>query len=403
MNHSIFDRQERLREQQHRERALPLERALGGEEIRQGPGVFHRRVQLLGGHLCHGPFPLARAHIRPLTPGLPEVAGKRALYLDTETTGRAGGSGTYAFMVGLAHFEGEQLRLEQLIMRTPSEEKALLQYLVERLEQSDCLVTFNGKSFDIPLLQTRLVMNRLRYDLEEMHHLDLLPVSRRLWSNALENCKLETLETQILGLPRQGDVPGWMVPQLFFRFLQTGDARGLAQVAEHNRRDLLTMVGLVAGLWGYAEEPLQWNNRFRQQPQYLHLEDLALAQQLYRQRRFEEAEILLSRVWGYWESLQHPAQPALRQSGTLLARLRRRLGQTREAQQIWELLAERFPADPELLEQVAKQQEHLCGDWSCALDWVERALNLKPLAKGRRQRLVYRRQRLQRRLAAAQA
>jgi len=393
-----FERLEQMRHQQEKQRAVPMERALGGEEVKHGCGVFHRRSQALEGHLSHGPFPLARAQQRPLSPWLPGIEGTRMLYLDTETTGLAGGSGTYAFMVGLAFFEGGQLRVEQLIMRSHCEEKAMLQYLIERLENCDGLVTFNGKTFDIPLLQTRLIMNRLRYDLEDLPHLDLLPVARRLWSQALDNCKLETLETQILGLPRQGDVPGWMVPQLFFRYLQTGDARGLAQVAEHNRRDILTMVGLVAGLWGYVDHPHDWNQRFQQNPAILHLEDLALAQQLFRQRRFDQAQFLLERCYGHWEALASAPLPPLRQSGTLLARLRRRLGDPHAAQAIWHKLAECFPQDPELLEQVAKQQEHLHRDWPAALDWVERALRIKPLAVTRRQRLHYRRDRLQRRM-----
>ncbi|MFN8609980.1 MAG: ribonuclease H-like domain-containing protein [Vulcanimicrobiota bacterium] len=392
-----FERLEQMRHQQEKQRAVPVERALGGEAVNRQAGVFHRRHQELDATLSHGPFPLGRAQLRPLNHWLPELEGSRMLYLDTETTGLAGGSGTYAFLIGLAFFEGSRLRVEQLIMRSHNEEKAMLQYLIERLEQCDGLVTFNGKSFDIPLLQTRLIMNRLRYDLEELPHLDLLPVARRLWSGALENCKLETLETRILGLPRQGDVPGWMVPQIFFRYLQTGCARGLAQVAEHNRRDVLTMVGLVAGLWGYVDEPQDWSQRFQQCPQLLHLEDVALAQQLFRGRRFEEARQLLERSFAYWQA-QAPAPP-LRQCGTLLARLRRRLGEPGRAQEIWSQLAERFPQDPELLEQVAKQQEHVHKNWASALDWVERALRIKPLAPTRIRRLNYRRDRLQRRLS----
>ncbi len=387
-----FERLEQMRHNQEKQRAVPLDRALGGEEVRCAGGVFHRRYQCLDGSLSHGPFPLKRSGLRPLSHWLPEVEGTRMLYLDTETTGLAGGSGTYAFMIGLAYFEKDQLRVEQLIMRSHCEEKAMLQYLIERLEDSDGLVTFNGKSFDIPLLQTRLIMNRLRYDLEELPHLDLLPVSRRLWAQALENCKLETLETEILGLPRQGDVPGWMVPQIFFRYLQTGCARGLAQVAEHNRRDILTMVGLVAGLWGYVDEPHDWSQRFRQDARLLHLEDLALAQQLFRQRRFEESRSLLERCYGQFQGVP------LRQCGTLLARLRRRAGEVAAAQEIWQSLAECFPQDPELLEQVAKQQEHVQRDWACALDWVERALRIQPLAPTRARRLHYRRDRLQRRM-----
>lgn len=387
-----FERLEQMRHQQEKQRAVPMDRALGGEEVRRGSGVFHRRHQCLDGHLSHGPFPLQRSQLRTLSHWLPEVAGNRMLYLDTETTGLAGGSGTYAFMVGIAFFEKGQLRVEQLIMRSHCEEKAMLQYLIERLEDCDGLITFNGKTFDIPLLQTRLIMNRLRYDLEELPHLDLLPVSRRLWSHALENCKLETLETEILGLPRQGDVPGWMVPQIFFRYLQTGCARGLAQVAEHNRRDILTMVGLVAGLWGYVDEPHDWTQRFRQDARLLHLEDLALGQQLFRQRRFEESRTLLERCYGHFQGAP------LRQCGTLLARLRRRSGEVAAAQEIWQRLAESFPQDPELLEQVAKQQEHVQRDWACALDWVERALRIKPMAPTRVKRLHYRRDRLQRRM-----
>lgn len=399
MNEEL-DRLERLREQQQRQRAVPLERALGGGPIEFGSGVFYRRGQQLDGHLCHGPFRLAQAATQ-LTGcssllGVPDLDLTRALYLDTETTGLAGGSGTYAFLIGLAYFENGQLHVEQLLMRQHCEEKAMLQYLIQRLEAAECLVTFNGKSFDAPLLQTRLMMNRLRYCMDDLPHLDLLPISRRLWAQALENCRLETLERELLGLPRTGDIPGFMIPQLFFRFLQNGCARGLAQVAEHNRRDMLAMVALVAGLTGYVRQPLEWTRRFRQHAPLLHLEDLALAQQLFRRHRFEEAGHLLERVWAYWT--EQPASPALRLAGMLLARLHRRAGRSAQASAVWGRMAEWFPHDPEILEQVAKGQEHLVGDWSAALGWVQRALGLERLSVGRERSLLHRRERLQRRL-----
>jgi uncharacterized protein len=399
-----FDRWERLREQQQRQRAVPLEQALGGGPVEFGKGVFYRRGQDLDGHLCHGPFSLAQAATRLAQSagflGISDVDLSRALYLDTETTGLAGGSGTYAFLIGLAYFEDGKLRVEQLLMRQHCEEKAMLHYLVERLEAAECLVTFNGKSFDGPLLQTRLMMNRLRFSIEDMPHLDLLPIARPLWSNAFENCRLETLERELLGLPRQGDIPGFMIPQLFFRFLQNGCARGLAQVAEHNRRDMLAMVALVAGLIGYARQPLQWQHRFRQHAPLLHLEDLALAQQLYRRHRFEEAGELLERVWSFWQ--EQPVSPALRLAGMLLARLHRRSGRPLQASAMWRKMAEWFPQDPEILEQVAKGQEHLVGDWSAALGWVQRALGLERLSVGRERSLLRRRERLQRRLDKSQ-
>ncbi len=367
---------------------------LGGEVVCSSVGSFHLRRQSFPCSFGHGPFPLERAKAQLLDPWLGQEC-RRPLYLDTETTGLAGGSGTYAFLIGLAYFEGDQLQVEQLLMREHCEEKALLSYLLERVEQSDSLVTFNGKSFDIPLLQTRLVMNRLRYDLEEVPHLDLLPVSRRLWSLALENCRLETLEEQILGLPRVGDVPGWMVPQLYFRFLECGDARGLAQVAEHNRRDVLTMLGLMSGLGPYLQSPLDRSQRFCQRPQVLTLEDLALGNQAFRQRRFDEALALLERSW---QELRG-ASSGKRLCGGLLARTLRRLGRVQQSQQTWRDLALHFPSDPEVLEQVAKQHEHVAKDYSGALHWVDKALELKRLPGGRRKRLTHRRRRLLRKLA----
>lgn len=383
-----------------------MEQALGGAPVQHGNGTFFRRHQDLAPDLCHGPFPLAGA-ARTVTADGWELLGlkqwaeldlSRAVYLDTETTGLAGGSGTYAFLVGLAYFQGGTLRVEQLVMRQHCEEKSMLGYLAERLADASCLVTFNGKSFDAPLLQTRLMMNRLRFSLDDMDHLDLLPISRRLWGGAFENCRLETLERELLGLPRHGDVPGFMIPQLFFKYLQTGCARGLAQVAEHNRRDVLTMVGLVAGLGSYAETPLQWEGRFRDHPPLLHSEDLSLAQQLFRRRRFDEAAQLLERVWGYNQAREAAPCPPLRSSGMLLARLHRRQGRPERARELWDFMAERFPADPEILEQVAKHKEHGLGDHGAALDWTLRALRGERLTAGRRKALLRRQERLQRRL-----
>lgn len=387
-----FERLERLRAENQNRRALPLEQALGGHEFQGDGGVFHLRCQTLDGRLCHGPFSLDSS-----LQAAAAMVGRAPLFLDTETTGLAGGTGTYAFMVGIAFFESGHLHIEQLIMRSHCEEKAMLKYLVSRLQAADCLVTFNGKTFDAPLLQTRLIMNRLRFDLEEMPHLDLLPPARRLWSLGLENCKLETLETEILGLPRQGDVPGWMVPQLFFRYLQDGCARGLAQVAEHNRRDILAMVGLLGGLAGYFDDPLQTHRRFRQDPTMVHLEDLALGLHFFRQRRFDVSGSLLQRAWDFLSS--GTATPALRRAGSLLARLRRRQGQREQAQELWQALADRFPLDPEILEQIAKQQEHLARNWPQALHWVDRALSLDRLSRGRRKRLLLRRRRLELKIA----
>ncbi|CAN0467524.1 unnamed protein product, partial [Phaeothamnion confervicola] len=181
-----------------------LEQVLGGEIRENSSGKFFFRQQRLCVTLRHGPRPLAEAlelpgaELASMDPRLSDFDPRKALYIDTETTGLSGGTGTYAFLVGLAYFcdEGRELIVEQLMMREHCEEKAMLEYLRERVEKSEGLVSFNGKSFDGPLLDTRFCLNRQRMRLEDETHLDLLPLSRRLWSKALPDCRLETLERE---------------------------------------------------------------------------------------------------------------------------------------------------------------------------------------------------------------
>lgn len=375
-----------------------LERILGGESTLG----FHRRQQQLGWELAHGPFPMREAVEFPLqwltrwSPELRDFDPREALYLDTETTGLAGGSGTYAFLIGLAWFDSASCKLviEQLTMREHSEEKAMLGYLRERVARASGLVTFNGKSFDVPLLATRFAMNRLTSDLEGLPHLDLLHVSRRLWVQALPDCRLETLESELLGLPRQGDIPGWLVPQLYFRFLQTGDPRGIAQIAEHNRRDMLTMVGLISGLKGYLEDPVCPSKRFRAELRAC--EDLNLGRWFFRLRQFDVAVELCERA------LVHVHDPRQRrQACLLLARMRSRLHGPQAAFELWERMLGWDSEDYTALEEMAKHYEHRLQDPAHALGLVERALKCQLLTPGRRRRLFGRRDRLQQRIAKA--
>lgn len=373
-------------------RPRTLETALGGIEVTNSAGSFFLRRQRLPRTMCYGPRPLDEAprFPRPWLErlGLAELEPERVMYLDTETTGLAGGSGTYAFMIGLAWFDEEFLHLEQLIMREHAEEKAVLLHLQERLEATTGLVTFNGKTFDAQLLQTRFMMNRKRVTLDEVPHLDLLHLSRRLWGGGLQDCRLETLECEILGLPRQDDVPGWLVPQIYFRFLKNGDARGLAQVAEHNRRDVLAMVGLTALAGLYLADPLaqalapctdvglgRW---------LMDLGDQALARQL------------LERAVG-----QPLARPLRRQARLRLATMLSRAGERDRAVDLWGQLLEEHPADADAAEEMAKHLEHKVRDLSGALTLVETVLAVRTLSESRRKRFVVRWERLRGKLGSS--
>ncbi len=174
---------------------------------------------------------------------LPEAS--RLVYLDTETTGLAGGAGTCAFLIGIGMVEGAQFVVRQFFLREYTEEKAALAALAEALDGRDGLVTFNGKTFDVPLLETRYTLARLRAPFSRLLHLDLLHPARRLWKLRLENCQLTNLERHVLGIAREGDVPGSEIPGIYFDYLRTGDARGLQPVFFHNALDIISMAALA--------------------------------------------------------------------------------------------------------------------------------------------------------------
>ncbi len=215
-------------------------------------GVVHVAEQWLDEDAHHGRAPLAEAldvegalvAALALQPGLAGVDFQRMLFLDTETTGLAGGTGTVPFLVGLAWFEGRRLRVHQLFLRRMGEETPILRVLAERMAASSCLVTFNGKSFDWPLLRTRFILNRVPVP-PELPHLDLLHCARRVFKYRGSGTRLVHLEQQVLDYHRVGDVDGSLIPELYFRFLRDGDGSSLTPVLEHNAKDLLLLAAML--------------------------------------------------------------------------------------------------------------------------------------------------------------
>ena len=167
-------------------------------------------------------------------------------FLDAETTGLARGTGTYGFLLGAARYEADSFQVRQFFLRDPTEEPAQLAALQSYLSSCTALVTFNGKTFDLPLLRTRYIVNGLGFPFAHLPHLDLLSLARRLWRSGLPSRSLGTLEREILRVPRTAeDVPGWMIPELYFDYLDDRDARPLAGVFYHNAVDVLSMAALL--------------------------------------------------------------------------------------------------------------------------------------------------------------
>jgi uncharacterized protein YprB with RNaseH-like and TPR domain len=189
--------------------------------------------------------------------GVPEPLDRdpRALlFVDLETTGLSGGAGTYAFLVGCAYFEPHGFRIRQYFLPGYQHERRLLAEVESLMRQSAALVSYNGKSFDVPVLETRYQFNRLQAPFEQMAHVDMLHPARRLWKGTTapgtwpetDSCRLSTLERSLFGVRRLGDVPGFEIPARYFDFMRSGNAAPLEPVLEHNRLDLISLAALTA-------------------------------------------------------------------------------------------------------------------------------------------------------------
>ena len=197
-------------------------------------------------------------------PFLPLLAGTscrgRLLFVDLETTGLVGGAGSYAFLVGCAWFDGGVFRVRQFFLSSFAGERGLLEAVAETADSAGTLVTFNGKSFDMPLMETRFTLHRMETPFAGLPHVDMVHSARRLWRGDDErqgqtaasvaahsgDCRLSTLEDVLCGHRREGDVPGFEIPSRYFHYVRSGNARALEQVLEHNRLDLLALALVTA-------------------------------------------------------------------------------------------------------------------------------------------------------------
>ena len=178
---------------------------------------------------------------------------RRTVFIDLETTGLSGGAGTVAFLVGCGYFDVGAFQVRQFLLTSYASERALLSALTEFFGGTDLIVTYNGKTFDVPVMETRWSFHRLPmpHFSQDVPHFDMLHPARRLWSSrnfgdaAAAGCRLTTLEKEVLGFRRIGDVPGFEIPARYFHFLRTGDPRPLEPVLEHNRLDLVSLAAVT--------------------------------------------------------------------------------------------------------------------------------------------------------------
>jgi uncharacterized protein YprB with RNaseH-like and TPR domain len=354
------------RERRTAVRSVPLEELIQGMRIENSRGEFFLCETSVHLEVRHGDVPLSRIATLdpktiPILSGEPELEGfdlKQAVFLDTETTGLAGGAGTAAFLIGVGYVAGSRFIVRQYFMRDYHEEASLLEALADELKDFRYLVTFNGKMFDVPLLDARFRLNRSRFPLANAPHLDLLHPARRLWKLRLESCRLQSLEVALLGLRRVGDIPGEQIPGIYFDWVRRRDARALARVFDHNRQDILSLaaLGVLACQWvdeGQAEDPR---------------DVFSLARVLERARLYDRCEDEYRRTL---------AMDASSLRGPALLRLAWRAKRARDwsaAVAYWEQAAE--TGEIEALRELAMHHEHRTRDLISAQHAAERGLLL---------------------------
>lgn len=218
---------------------------LRGEEV--APGVYYveSRVDAASSAAL---WPPRWAEVGP-------VARERFLCFDTETTGLAGGSGTRAFMIGAADWHGGGLRIRQLYLTAMAGETAMLRRFATWLQPETVLVSYNGRSYDAPLLATRYRLQRLANPLSGIAHVDLLHPVRRVYRGRWENCRLATIERQVLHIVREDDLPGSQAPAAWRAWLRQGASTDFMRVLEHNRQDVATLALLLEHMDRIATDP----------------------------------------------------------------------------------------------------------------------------------------------------
>jgi uncharacterized protein len=344
----------------------PIEKVISGSDLSTDFGVTFVTHKSFPNEHIHGIFPLSKTSRLDMmaawakTPQLSSLDKTEIVFLDTETSGLAGGTGTYAFLIALGFYTPDGFTVAQYFMRDPSQEPALLAAVERCLASFRAMVTFNGKSFDIPLLNTRFLLNKASSPFGNLDHVDLLHLTRRLWRNRLASRALGDLEHEIIRFSRdQDEVPSYLIPQYYFDYLANGDARPLEGVFYHNACDIVSLASLFIYLGDILDQPGTSN---------LHSLDVVAIARLYEENgNLEEAAYL-------YEHGLTVGLPEEIYFSTIVrfANLRRKQGQYELAASLWERAARLD--NPEACKELSKVLEHNLKRYPEALQWARKGL-----------------------------
>ncbi len=297
---------------------------------------------------------------------------RRVVFFDIETTGLSGGAGTLAFLAGCGWFDDDgAFCVRQFFLAGPSGEKPMLQALARVFDEASLLVTFNGRTFDVPFMETRWAFHRTAAPTDDLPHFDMLPPARRLWGRRdlarpdAEGCNLTALERRVLGFHRHGDVPGFEIPARYFQFLRTGETSLITGILDHNRHDLLSLAAVMShALWLAQEGPAACREP---------AEQLALGQVYERTGRLDDAAAAYEMAVAMGEA------EVKRSAFARLALMHRRARRYDDAARAWQAILDLVPGsrvrltslEREAVEALAIHHEHRARDLHRARAYAE--------------------------------
>ncbi len=318
-------------------------------------------------------------------PELGDIDPLKLLYFDTETTGLSGGTGTIPFMLGFGFIEGNSFEVRIFVLNDPAREGLFLDEVDRFLDELDIsgVVTYNGKSFDYPLMETRYVLNRKKFPLLDYPHLDYLTPARMIWKNTFESRKLGYLGDILLNISRDDDVDGSLIPRLYFEYLRSGNFSMIEQVVEHNALDIVGLSAMLLLGCRYVDDI----SRTSEEGEIL---GVAL---------LNEKSGLFSNAEKFYNHLNKHAvrNEIIAQSVKRLALIKKKKKLFEEAEELWKTLSEH--GDKLAFREMSIYLEHRKKDFAGAVEFVEKGLELAEISEAQRKDFEKRLSRLKRKIA----
>ena len=352
--------------------ALRAQEALGGEIISRSEGAYLRLTNDFSENYSHGLYTINESshmalpvirHFDNIDTDL-AIEPSRLLFFDMETTGLSGGSGTVPFLIGCGSIIDGDLQVRQYFLPDYSDEAAMLDAVRGEFNKDTIIVSYNGRAFDLPIFLTRLILFRIERNLEYAHHIDLLHPTRRLFRRRLKDCSLGNVEKEILQFRRYDDIPGYLVPSVYFNWLATESTSDLTRVIRHNLHDIVSLFFLMYHISAVLEKPDE---------KISDMDDLLSIVKILEKRG--ENDSLFRLLDNFRENLWQSERHDILMFHSLACK---RTGVFERAVEIWEKLSlvdspEGYSAHIEL----AKYYEHRRKDYSSAINYAEKADRLK--------------------------